>query len=240
MICQSCGFEQARGNHCQQCGTHLKGENSGSEGLPGYTPSHTSKISPVKEKHRSRPLHDLDLTISMPESPGDPSQSKKASPQKQAAPSVEQLPSDRPVQSESKQEHSAVHESKSKEPSGEVEPAPLKSSPRTQVLPVICTTTSEIQGYRIVSYHGIVSSAAFIKADALDQYSGNIKDVGTLKGSPLEPQMERAHAAVLEDLKQKTSKRGGNALIGVSSNPILEMNGLWVFYSGTAVSVRKG
>lgn len=75
MTCPGCGFEQREGDRCRQCGTPL--------GAPAADRTSSSRTAPIeeplappaapapppppapprKDKHRARPLHDLDLTI---------------------------------------------------------------------------------------------------------------------------------------------------------------------------------
>ena len=66
MICPNCGHIQSDGESCQQCGSLWIGERSASVSSPDR-PTPDPVPNPRKpEKYRPRPLHDLDLTISLP------------------------------------------------------------------------------------------------------------------------------------------------------------------------------
>ena len=70
MFCPSCGHDELRGSACSQCGTILSAteQKTATEQKPARSappplqkPPPTSTTKP--QKHRSRPLHDLDLTL---------------------------------------------------------------------------------------------------------------------------------------------------------------------------------
>ena len=71
MFCPACGHDETRGSACSQCGTILSpGEQkTATEPKPARPtapppPQKQAPTTPTKaQKHRSRPLHDLDLTL---------------------------------------------------------------------------------------------------------------------------------------------------------------------------------
>ena len=66
MICPSCGHIQSEGESCRQCGSKWISEKSGSASSSD-PPAAKAEPNPKKpEKYRPHPLHDLDLTISLP------------------------------------------------------------------------------------------------------------------------------------------------------------------------------
>jgi uncharacterized protein YbjQ (UPF0145 family) len=77
MICPDCGFNQARGDRCQQCGAVLMDKESGGGKSSGASPA------PPAHKHRAHPLHDLDLTISLPGVQPEKIQAKEPAPKSQ-------------------------------------------------------------------------------------------------------------------------------------------------------------
>ncbi len=67
MRCPACGHEERTGTVCSQCATPLPAVEQKAEtetpSLPKQPVTPPSPSTPKEGKHRSRPLHDLDLTL---------------------------------------------------------------------------------------------------------------------------------------------------------------------------------
>lgn len=282
MTCPDCGFSQTRGDTCVQCGNPFPNSSSSSEG--GFSEASTSTVfpkKPTKEKTRSRPLHDLDLTISMPglsdekpeikdgsikkplgpagskpsslqnpvkpeesrESKKDPlkgkTASKEESPRKKTDLSV--LPEAVARTSSQKLSHRERHLStpdlknlKNKPVSSE----PVTYSESSKKI-ITSTTTSNIEGYRISTYLGIVSSVVLLKGKHLQAFSVKVKDLQGALGTPFDSKIKDAHQTAQENLSSETIALRGNAVVGITINTVLGPEGLWIFYNGTAVEAKK-
>lgn len=95
------------------------------------------------------------------------------------------------------------------------------------------TNSDNIPGYKIIKSHGIVT-ARRLYSDVL-LYGDKERD---------EMMWENAYEGLLQKLESNANKRGGNAVISVSSNILQHIRGtvsgtIAVVLTGTAVSVEK-
>lgn len=103
------------------------------------------------------------------------------------------------------------------------------SPPQAPEPEMLCITASQIVGQRIVGYLGIVTASARLAGKALNESGGAPPDIET----------QQAHERAIGGLRRECRRLGGNAVVGVSCSPVFEGGGLWFFYSGTAVTVRR-
>jgi uncharacterized protein YbjQ (UPF0145 family) len=213
MICPDCGFNQARGDRCQQCGAVLVEKESGG-GKPAEAPSPPQAPA---HKHRSHPLHDLDLTISVPGIPPEKIQENKV-------PSKERPGADKPHGTPSPDKHAPEQKFTS-----------AKDRPGTEKLAdaVLCTTTPGIEGKRITTYLGLVSGSDYMRGNTAEEYSRKAKESGA------DAELRQARSAALVQLKREAANQGADAVIGISSTLAFDSQGLWIVLTGTAVRLNK-
>lgn len=106
---------------------------------------------------------------------------------------------------------------------------------------MLITTTSTIEGKRIVNYIGLVNGEAIIGANLVKDFFTSIQNVvGGQSGSYVQALREAKSIALKEMLDQAT-RLGANAIIGVDLDyQTLGSNGsmLMVSANGTAVIVE--
>jgi uncharacterized protein YbjQ (UPF0145 family) len=80
---------------------------------------------------------------------------------------------------------------------------------------LIITTTPQVEGRRILAYHGIVSGEAILGANVLRDLFASIRDwVGGRSGS-YEKVLRSARDSALEEMADEARRLGANAVIGV-------------------------
>jgi uncharacterized protein YbjQ (UPF0145 family) len=206
MICPECGFNQARGDRCQQCGAVLMDKESGTGRSSGPPPVK----EPPAHKHRSHPLHDLDLTISFPGVQTEKSQTQE--PAEKDRPAVkEPPPKPRPAPE--------------KPPAAKAPAGDGKTAVR-----VLATTTPNIEGRRIESYLGLVSGTTLIPGVSSEEFAAKAGEESALR---------KARVTALERLKREAAGLGADAVIGITSSLAFGSPGLWLILTGTAVRLQK-
>ena len=103
---------------------------------------------------------------------------------------------------------------------------------------MLTTTTSNIEGKRIVKYYGIVSGETIIGANFVRDLFASVRDfIGGRSGS-YEEVLRKAKNTALREMEEEARRMGANAVIGVEldyaaigSNSSM----LMVTASGTAV-----
>jgi uncharacterized protein YbjQ (UPF0145 family) len=162
---------------------------------PGSASQESSPRAPAggeaAQKHRARPLHDLDFTISLPGSP---------------------TPRDEADE-------------------GLVKPA--KPSPARKLL--VLTTTPQVEGRRVLAYHGVVSSLALLGSEELER----IETPGGSPAAATDERFRKVQSLALQRLGQEASRVGANALVGVTVQTAVGSQGLWIVCSGTAVKIES-
>jgi uncharacterized protein YbjQ (UPF0145 family) len=80
---------------------------------------------------------------------------------------------------------------------------------------LVVTTTPQVEGRRILAYHGIVSGEAILGANVLRDLFASIRDwVGGRSGS-YEKVLRSARDSALEEMADEARRLGANAVIGV-------------------------
>ena len=80
---------------------------------------------------------------------------------------------------------------------------------------MIITTTPQVEGRRIVAYHGVVSGEAILGANVVRDFFASVRDwVGGRSGS-YEKVLRSARDSSLEEMADEARRRGANAVIGV-------------------------
>jgi len=81
---------------------------------------------------------------------------------------------------------------------------------------VLVTTSSTVEGRRVVRYGGVVGCQAVVKLDGLDKFLSDLKDVSSLRSSLYGELFKKAEILLMSDLKIEAAKKEANAVIGLS------------------------
>jgi uncharacterized protein YbjQ (UPF0145 family) len=103
------------------------------------------------------------------------------------------------------------------------------------------TTTPGIEGRRITRYCGIVAGEAILGANVFKDLFAGLRDLVGGRSGTYERELQRARDIALEEMQQKASELGANAVVGVDLDyeVLGQGNGmLMVSASGTAVIVE--
>jgi uncharacterized protein YbjQ (UPF0145 family) len=80
---------------------------------------------------------------------------------------------------------------------------------------MLITTTHNVEGRRIVAYHGVVSGEAVIGANFVRDFFAAVRDkLGGRSGS-YEKVLRSGRDAALDEMAEEATTLGGNAVIGV-------------------------
>ena len=108
---------------------------------------------------------------------------------------------------------------------------------------MILTTTSRIEGMRILQHHDIVIGEAIVGANVFRDYFASIRDIVGGRSAAYEKAMNQARRLAFADLREVAASLGANAVIGIDLDyEIIAKRGsmLLVSITGTAVTVRPG
>lgn len=105
---------------------------------------------------------------------------------------------------------------------------------------MLITTTPNVEGRRIVAYHGIVSGEAILGANVFRDFFASIRDFVGGRSGAYERVLGDARRAAIDEMAGEAQRLGGNAVIGVdldygalgSSDSML-----MVTATGTAVTI---
>jgi uncharacterized protein YbjQ (UPF0145 family) len=106
---------------------------------------------------------------------------------------------------------------------------------------MIITTTSTIDGHRILSYHGIVTGQTIMGANIFKDLFASIRDIVGGRAGAYEKVLRDARDAALKELEDEARSRGANAIIGVDLDYGAVGSGesmMMVSASGTAVRIE--
>lgn len=105
---------------------------------------------------------------------------------------------------------------------------------------MIITTTPNVEGHRIVAYHGIVTGEAILGANFFRDFFASIRDVIGGRAGSYEKVMRDARDTALEEMAREARAKGANAVIGVDLDYGAVGSGesmMMVTASGTAVTL---
>ncbi len=104
---------------------------------------------------------------------------------------------------------------------------------------MLLSTTSIIDGKRIVSYHGLVSGEAILGANIFRDLFAGIRDIVGGRSAAYEKELRRAKELAVQEMTEQAQALGANAVIGIDLDYETVGQGgsmLMVSASGTAVS----
>jgi uncharacterized protein YbjQ (UPF0145 family) len=105
---------------------------------------------------------------------------------------------------------------------------------------MIVTTTPTVEGKKVIKYLGIVTGEAIMGANIFKDLFASIRDIVGGRSAAYEQELIRAKDMALQEMEQRASEKGGNAVIGVDLDyEVLGQNNsmLMVSASGTAVQL---
>lgn len=105
---------------------------------------------------------------------------------------------------------------------------------------MIVVTTNNIEGNSIKHYYGVVSAQAIIGANLFKDIFAGLRDIVGGRSGTYERVIEEAKQHALQEIQQRASQLGANAIIGLDLD--FETVGakgsmLMVIATGTAVSI---
>lgn len=106
---------------------------------------------------------------------------------------------------------------------------------------MIISTTNNIEGRKVVEYLGIVTGEAILGANIFKDMFAGIRDIVGGRSATYERELSTARQTALEELEQRATERGANAIIGVDLDyEVMGANNgmLMVSASGTAVRLE--
>jgi uncharacterized protein YbjQ (UPF0145 family) len=104
---------------------------------------------------------------------------------------------------------------------------------------VLLSTTSVIDGKRIVTYHGLVSGEAILGANIFRDLFAGIRDIVGGRSAAYEKELRRAKDLAIQEMSEQARAMGANAIIGIDLDYETVGQGgsmLMVSASGTAVT----
>lgn len=102
---------------------------------------------------------------------------------------------------------------------------------------MIVTTTSSIEGRRIVAYRGIVVGEAIMGANIVRDFFAGITDIVGGRSGAYEAKLRDARETAFAELEAEARKLGADAVVGVDLDyEVVGESMLMVSVSGTAVS----
>ncbi|MEL1134163.1 heavy metal-binding domain-containing protein [Desulfitobacterium sp. THU1] len=105
---------------------------------------------------------------------------------------------------------------------------------------MIMTTTPNIDGRKIQSYHGIVTGEAIMGANVVRDVFASITDIIGGRSGAYEEKLQDAREIAFQEMQQNAAHLGANAVVGVDIDyEVVGQSGsmLMVSVSGTAVTV---
>jgi uncharacterized protein YbjQ (UPF0145 family) len=107
---------------------------------------------------------------------------------------------------------------------------------------MLVVTTPTIEGKKIVNYMGIVTGEAILGANIFKDFFAGIRDIVGGRSAAYEKELGQAKEIAIEEMKERASALGANAVVGVDldyetiqvgqggSMLMVSANGTAVFY----------
>jgi len=104
---------------------------------------------------------------------------------------------------------------------------------------MLVTTTQNVEGKKIKSYLGVVAGEAIMGANVVRDLFASITDVIGGRSSAYEGKLKQAREIAIEEMSDKASNLGANAVVGVDIDyEVIREGMLMVTASGTAVAIE--
>jgi len=102
---------------------------------------------------------------------------------------------------------------------------------------MIVTTTPNVEGHPITAYHGITTGEAILGANIFKDLFASVRDVIGGRSGAYEQELGKARRTALQEMEERASAMGANAVVGVDLDYEVINNMLMVSASGTAVTL---
>lgn len=103
---------------------------------------------------------------------------------------------------------------------------------------MIVTTTPNIEGRPIRTYHGIVVGEAIMGANVVRDFFASVTDVIGGRSGAYESKLQDAREVALKEMQDRAARLGANAVVGVDLDyEVVGNSMLMVSASGTAVTL---
>lgn len=105
---------------------------------------------------------------------------------------------------------------------------------------MILTTTPNIEGKQILTYHGVITGEAIMGANVVRDIFASITDIIGGRSGAYEEKLQDARAIAMQELERRAAHLGANAVVGIDIDyEVVGQSGsmLMVSVSGTAVTI---
>ncbi|WP_238365208.1 heavy metal-binding domain-containing protein [Mesobacterium pallidum] len=103
---------------------------------------------------------------------------------------------------------------------------------------MILTTTHNVEGRKIATYHGIAVGEAIMGANVVRDFFAGITDIIGGRSGAYESKLQDARDTAMRELEQRAAAMGANAVVGVDLDyEVVGDSMLMVSVSGTAVTL---
>jgi uncharacterized protein YbjQ (UPF0145 family) len=109
----------------------------------------------------------------------------------------------------------------------------------SQASRMLIVTTPQLEGRRIVKYHGVVSGEAILGANIFRDLFAGIRDIVGGRSASYEKVLRDSKQTALDEMAGEAQRLGANAVVGVDLDyETIGGTMLMVSASGTAVTVE--
>ncbi len=109
---------------------------------------------------------------------------------------------------------------------------------------IIMTSGSDIEGYEISEYLGLISGQTALTAKFFQEFSGN-SEMDEKESKALTKKLSQVHQTAVNLLEEEAKRRGANAVIGITirynelTSSLTNNNTIGIIATGTAVLVKE-
>lgn len=105
---------------------------------------------------------------------------------------------------------------------------------------MLLTTTSTVEGARIIRYHGVVTGEAILGANVFRDFFASIRDIVGGRSGAYENVLRDGRNTAFNEMVQEAQRLGANGIVGIDIDyETVGQSMLMVSVSGTAVSVEQ-
>ena len=105
---------------------------------------------------------------------------------------------------------------------------------------MLMTTTNNVEGKKILKYHGLVTGEAILGANIFKDFFAGIRDIVGGRSAAYEKELRQAKDIALSEMKADAANLGGNAVIAIDLDyeTVGQGSMLMVTASGTAITLE--